>query len=252
MLPQDSNPLETSLRSRPHEAAPDSPEPDAGHLSAIDPRIDRDEHEAILSPVVRPAEEPEEEVGFARSLTQQVRDSWNHSAAEETLHDWPETQAESASSHDAEAYRFEDSSARPLFPTATYFPPDAGPESGPSPESASSLRGSAQHELDSQAGQQGEHTAPAFPGAAPRPPVRRASFPARLLAERLIRPVSQATSQMSTLDWLSGTPFENPHQAPEPGEADELVTINLVLDLWGSHSSGTARERWRWRPPSSQ
>ncbi|WP_166432874.1 threonine/serine ThrE exporter family protein [Nesterenkonia salmonea] len=36
---------------------------------------------------------------------------------------------------------------------------------------------------------------------------------------------------MSTLDWLSGTPFEDPHQAQEPGEADEWVTINLVLDI---------------------
>ncbi len=36
---------------------------------------------------------------------------------------------------------------------------------------------------------------------------------------------------MPILDRLTGTPYENPHQVEEPGEADELVTINVVLDL---------------------
>ena len=226
------------------EPARDSAETDADTHLAIDPRIDRDEHEALLRPIVRPAEEPEDDVGFARSLTQHVLDSWHHSAAEETLHDWPEAVHDPEVQGSPESYRFEDLTSAPQFPTTTYFPPDAGGGSRPWSESPSDPLSDHQPSADRAASrwtaQPGVDT-PVEPdpgqqdaagrGPAPRQSGRRSIFPGRLLASRLIRPVSQATGQMSTLDWLSGTPFENPHQAQEPGEADELVTINLVLDL---------------------
>ncbi|MGJ9372809.1 threonine/serine exporter family protein [Nesterenkonia sp. CF4.4] len=219
-----------------------------GVHTAIDPRIDRDEHEALLRPIVRPAEEPEDDVGFARSLTLHVLDSWHHSAAEETLHDWPEAVHDPEVQGSPESYRFEDLTSAPQFPTTTYFPPDAGGGARPWSESPSDPPSDplSDHSLsaDRRASrwpvQSGVDT-PVEPGlgeqdsagvgTAPRQSGRRSIFPGRLLAQKLIRPVSQATGQMSTLDWLSGTPFENPHQAQEPGEADELVTINLVLDL---------------------
>ncbi|NYJ15749.1 threonine/serine exporter family protein [Nesterenkonia sandarakina] len=207
-----------------------------GQGAAIDPRIDRQDQAALPRPIVRPAEEPETELSFTQSLTQHVVDSWNHSAAEEAHLDWPESRQDQDSAPDREPYRFEDSSAPPLFPTGTYFPPDTGTGVGAHPGTgvvtgAATVPGSGRP-ADAGAPPATGHTeAPEQDGLTP---ARRASFPGRLLAQRLIRPVSQvsqATGQMSTLDWLSGTPFENPHQAQEPGEADELVTINLVLDL---------------------
>ncbi|GAA1147026.1 threonine/serine ThrE exporter family protein [Nesterenkonia lutea] len=193
--------------------------------AAIDPRIDPSDHEAVLLPVVHPAEEPEETGSFAQHLTRHVIDSWNHSAAEETHHDLPETN-EPTSFHAPEPYRFEDSSAPPTFPTSTYFPSDAlhGTEQWPDSQAAHEGMDGFPIEADGVFNGTSQGTRPGQPG-------RRISFPARFIAEKFTRPVSQATGQMSTLDWLSGTPFENPHQAQEPGEADELVTINLVLDI---------------------
>lgn len=254
MLPQDSRQSETELApSSPGLAHQLSAEEREHGSGAIDPRIHREDQEAILLPVVRPAEGAEEEIGFARTFTQHVIDSWNQSAAEETQHDWPEAGDESAETHPPETYRFEDASAPPLFPTATYFPPDAaaGPWTSSQPvQQQSTEHWPAEHwsteswsaeswPAEPHPGEQGLHPQPGQPaegssdaqGGPGRQPARRIKDPARLLAQKLIRPVSQATGMMSTLDWLSGTPFENPHQAQEPGEADELVTINLVLDL---------------------
>ncbi|WP_218221910.1 threonine/serine exporter ThrE family protein [Nesterenkonia sp. Act20] len=214
MLPQDSRQSETEIAPSGHDGAHQPSAEETDHAAAaIDPRIHPEDQEAILLPVVRPAEDSEEEVGFARTLTQHVIDSWNQSAAEETQHDWPDAEVESASTDPPETYRFEDASEPPLFPTATYFPPDA------TTEDWSTKRHS---------GEPSRHPLPEQPAVGGGDSTRGS---VRLLAQKLIRPVSQATGQMSTLDWLSGTPFENPHQAQEPGEADELVTINLVLDL---------------------
>lgn len=252
MLPQDSRQAETELAPSSPDAAHQASAEDADHAAAaIDPRIHREDQEAILLPVVRPADDgEEEELGFARTLTQHVIDSWNHSAAEETQHDWPDAVDESAATHPPETYRFEDASAPPLFPTATYFPPDAAEGSGPWTRPQPLQHQPAEHwsaenwseenwSAEPAPGAREPHPQPEQPadgrrdsGRGPaRPPARRIADPARFLAQKLIRPVSQATGAMSTLDWLSGTPFENPHQAQEPGEADELVTINLVLDL---------------------
>lgn len=217
---------------------------------AIDPRIDREDRETLLRPLVRPAQEIEDEQGFARTLTQHVVDSWNHAAAEEAHHDWPEAQSPPEAAPDTESYRFEDLSAPPLFPSARYFPPDAdlGSESWPDsrtalydhsaydhphydlPREDQAREDQPSYDLDGLPGRSVGHPQVPSPGAS-GPPARRIAFPARRLAQKLISPVSSATGQMSTLDWLSGTPFENPHQAQEPGEDDELVTINLVLDL---------------------
>lgn len=274
-MSQDAHQVETARApSGGHDTSASSDDPaedtagDPG--AAIDPRIHREDQEALLRPVVRPTQEQEGELGFARSLTQHVLDSWNHAAAEEAHHDWPEAQTPSAAAPDTEPYRFEDSSAPPLFPRATYFPPDADLGSEPWPDSRAALydhptydhpgydhatydqsqqglshEGQAQADLSAYGpsaygpstygldalpeGSAG-HLRESSPGV-PGPAGRRIAFPARRLAQKLIRPVSAPTGQMSTLDWLSGTPFENPHQAQEPGEADELVTINLVLDL---------------------
>ncbi|MBO0594697.1 threonine/serine exporter family protein [Nesterenkonia sp. E16_7] len=232
---------------------------------AIDPRIDREDRETLLRPLVRPTQEIEDEQGFARTLTQHVVDSWNHAAAEEAHHDWPEAQSPPEAAPDTESYRFEDLSAPPLFPSARYFPPDADLGSEPWPDSRAALYDHAVYDhphydlpwedparedlpaYDQSSYDQSSYDLPAYdldglPGrsaghpqvpslGAPGPPARRIALPARRLAQKLISPVSSATGQMSTLDWLSGTPFENPHQAQEPGEDDELVTINLVLDL---------------------
>lgn len=129
-MAQDAHQVETGRAPSGRHAGPapsEAPaEATASHpAAAIDPRIDREDQEALLQPLVRPTQESEGELGFARSLTQHVVDSWNHSAAEEALHDWPEAQTPPSAAPDTEAYRFEDSSAPPLFPRATYFPPAA-------------------------------------------------------------------------------------------------------------------------------
>ncbi len=210
-------------------ARSDSPQSDEATVaggSMIDPLIDQRDHESVLQPVVRPAEESEDTGGFTRHLAQHVIDSWNHSAAEETHADWPEAEIAEDPPHGSASYRFEDSSSAPVFPTSTFFPPDVrrGGEgwSDAQPMDEDSGAFTAVPESYSSVSV-GSDTSPKNS--------RRSIFPARSLVQKLVRPVSQATGQMSTLDWLSGTPFEDPHQAQEPGEADELVTINLVLDI---------------------
>ncbi|WP_022872544.1 threonine/serine ThrE exporter family protein [Nesterenkonia alba] len=69
------------------------------------------------------------------------------------------------------------------------------------------------------------------PATGPVPAGARRRRDVRHVFRRVMHIDSTQTGQIPIIDRLTGTPYENPYQAEEPGEADELVTINLVLDL---------------------
>lgn len=123
MPPQDPPDAERGLSPM----SPGSPQADDHEAlyhadgAIIDPLIDPVEDESMLRPVVRPAEALEDTGGFARHLAQHVIDSWNHSAAEETQVDWPQPETGAETPHAPAAYRFEDLSSAPVFPTSTFF-----------------------------------------------------------------------------------------------------------------------------------
>ncbi|GAA1808821.1 threonine/serine exporter family protein [Nesterenkonia flava] len=218
----------------------------------IDPVISEPSTDTTLIPVVRPSEAEEDE-GFVKSLTGSIASSWR-SAAEEATLEWEEYDAEAVARAAEEAEAAEAESVRHEFPDDFDLAASAEPATSSAPAVSGPSTG-------------GINQPPTVPSSPVPPstaldsvPLRRRSvlrpswlkpklgnqfrkgqildravFERRVSPQHVFRRIMQTerpvTTQISLVDRLVGTPYENPHQAEHPVDADELETIAFVLDL---------------------
>ncbi|WP_049897613.1 threonine/serine ThrE exporter family protein [Nesterenkonia massiliensis] len=227
--------------------------PDSGtyETTPIDPVISEPSTDTSLIPLVRPSStEDDEDEGFVKSLTGSIASSWQ-SAAEEAALEWQEYDAEAAARAAEEAEAAEAEAARHEYTEDFSLADSAEPPTGAMPS-----RGGPHDPLN----QTGTAALPGLGPVTEAIPLRRRSvlrpswlkpnfgsqlksgqildravFDRRVNPQHVFRRIMQTdrpeTGQQSLIDRLAGTPYENPYQAEQHVEADELATIAYVLDL---------------------
>lgn len=227
-----------------------SPATGTFETTPIDPVISEPTIDTSLIPVVRPAEEhPEQDEGFVKHLTGSIATKWR-SAAEEAHLEWQEYDAEAAARADeAEAsqtrHEFSDDfslaeSAEPGYPPATSSIPVVN-QNGPATGSVSLPVTGPAPALPAEPLRRRSVLAPSWirpkkgNQASRGPGLDRRIFDRRVNPQRVFNKIMEterpATGGQAIIDRLAGTPYQNPVQADHPVEADELETINFVLDL---------------------
>ena len=202
----------------------------------IDPVISEPPTDTSMIPVVRPSEEsPEEDEGFVKHLTGSIATKWR-SAAEEAHLEWQEYDAEAAARAAQEA---EASVTRHEFSDDFSLADSAHP--APSTEAISLPGTDPSTVLPSEPLRRPSVLTPSWLKPKKGSQSRRAPIFDRTVFDRKVNPQRvfnklMATEQPTTgsasiVDRLAGTPYQNPVQADRPVEADELATINFVLDL---------------------
>lgn len=223
----------------------------ASETAPIDPVIAEPDTSTSLIPVVRPSDAAaENDQGFVKSLTGSIASSWR-SAAEEAYLEWEEYDAEAAAraadSAEQHSTRHEYSSDFSLAESAE--PGTASVPITPVDPATGSFTAVASAGVPT-----APISAPTSPVALRRPSVLRPSWlkgkkpdgergtkldrtvfdrkvNPQFMLNRIMQTERTLTGTQSIIDRLTGTPYANPVQVDQHVEADELETINMVLDL---------------------
>lgn len=243
-------PSSTAHEGATAPSAHQAPETGTFETTPIDPVISEPPTDTSLIPVVRPSEEsPEEDEGFVKHLTGSIATRWR-SAAEEAHLEWQEYDAEAAArAEEAETaatrheYRDDFSlaeSAEPgHHPTTSAIPVVNQP--GPATGAISLPVTGPSSVLPTVPVRRRSVLAPSWlkPKKASQtrkgPGIDRTIFDRKVSPQRVFNKIMQTerqvTGRQAIVDRLAGTPYQNPVQAEHPVDADELETINFVLDL---------------------
>lgn len=222
-------------------AAEASPETGTFETTPIDPVISEPDTSTTHIPVIKPSEDDDEGEGegFVKTLTGSIASTWQ-SAAEEAHLEWEEYDAEAAARVAEEIEGTE--STRHEFTDDFSLAESAEPQTGTVPTVTSSMPVTPQTSaLPSEPIRRRSVLRPSWLKPKKDADGRRGALFDRTIFDRRVNPQhvfnrimqteQPTTGQGSLIDRLTGTPFENPHQAEQPVEADELATIAFVLDL---------------------